>query len=203
MHMLDLRDEAHLDGMHLPVYDHIHICKREWPKEVALTCTTSSTSRLIKGLLVLTLAAWGFSAVAGACSCNAQLDVTLARERADAAFVGRVTELRLAPGFSEDPTISYATEDLQVILVVHSQWKGDIGDRTLVRTAFTCCLCGFTFETGEEYLVYAVFGEDGTLRTSLCTRTRRLADATHDPVVLGELKPVSNTLPIAEAETSP
>lgn len=41
--------------------------------------------------------------------------------------------------------------------------------------------CGIHFQTGETYLVYADYDEEtGRLRTSICYRTRRLADAGAD-----------------------
>lgn len=45
--------------------------------------------------------------------------------------------------------------------------------------------CGIHFQTGETYLVYADFDEEtGRLKTSVCYRTRRLADAGADMAFL-------------------
>jgi hypothetical protein len=45
--------------------------------------------------------------------------------------------------------------------------------------------CGIHFQTGETYLVYADFDEEtGRLKTSICYRTRRLADAGADMAFL-------------------
>lgn len=52
-------------------------------------------------------------------------------------------------------------------------WKpADLLVETItVYTAFTGGVCGFRFHPGRCYLVFGAVGEDGMLRTSICTRT--------------------------------
>ena len=125
-----------------------------------------------------------------ACSCAPLPDVATALDRADAVFAGRVIGLELVPRYNEDPTVSFLTEDLIVRLVASSCWKGDVELETVFYTAFTCCVCGFPFAIGESYIIYAIKDGD-SLRTSMCTRTRLLVDASEDLVILGDLRPVS------------
>lgn len=64
-------------------------------------------------------------------------------------------------------------------------WKGTLGEDIAIRTLQTDAECGYSFEVGGEYLVYALL-EDGALYTSICSRTNRLAAATDEVVLLGE-----------------
>jgi len=128
----------------------------------------------------------GATVAASACSCAPSLDVDQELHRADAVFAGRVVALELV--LSSDPAIGVSLEQLRATLSVHSAWKGDVGEQTVVYTVFTCCVCGFRFEIGEEYLVYAI-EQDGELHTSICTRTRLLGVASDDLEKLGHLTP--------------
>ena len=58
-------------------------------------------------------------------------------------------------------------------------FKGADSDRLALYTATNSAACGFNFEEGQRYLVYAS-DHDGTLSTGLCTRTAALADAEED-----------------------
>jgi hypothetical protein len=69
---------------------------------------------------------------------------------------------------------------------VEESWKG-INSRTItVSTGPTGGICGYEFEKGEEYMVYAYKGDGDGLITSLCTRTKKLSFAHEDPKELGE-----------------
>lgn len=149
------------------------------------------TKRLIGTLGILGLMVGTAAIVGMACSCASEADALLALEKADAVFAGRVVALELVTRFDEDPTVSFTTEDLMVTVAVHSRWKGDAADQMVLYTAFTCCVCGFSFQIGEEYLIYAYANEDGTLRTSMCSRTAILEGASADLVLLGNLIPAS------------
>jgi hypothetical protein len=48
--------------------------------------------------------------------------------------------------------------------------------------------CGYRFEIGRQYLVYARRGQQGRLTTSICSRTRPLADAAEDLKFFEELR---------------
>lgn len=48
--------------------------------------------------------------------------------------------------------------------------------------------CDYHFVAGQRYLVYGWLGEDGKIRTSLCTRTAPFSEATEDISFLRSLK---------------
>ena len=112
-------------------------------------------------------------------SCSCEFPGTPLEELAshDAVFIGRVVEI-VEP--SED-------RDYEWILFKRSAvWKGPLGEGIAIRTRRTDePMCGFSFEVGGEYLVYALL-EDGALETSICSRTSSLAVATEDVALLGE-----------------
>lgn len=67
-------------------------------------------------------------------------------------------------------------------------WKGVPGGTVALMTGAGGGDCGYDFREGERYIVYAhasPYGEP-TLGTSICTRTRLLADAGADLASLGE-----------------
>ncbi len=129
---------------------------------------------------------------ASACSCASLPDPETALDQASAVFVGRVIALELVPAEGVDPQMSFVPEDLIATFVVSSMWKypGDTpmsedSMRISVRTAFTCCACGYLFTLGDTYLVYAN-GENDQLRTSICTRTALYDETGEDLSTLGE-----------------
>ena len=71
-------------------------------------------------------------------------------------------------------------------------WKGIEKDQVVVSTASHDGECGFRFEEGKEYLIYASHGrhfefEGVDFQTTSCTRTRLLNDAAEDIRVLEQL----------------
>lgn len=114
---------------------------------------------------------------AHACSCVA-LSFEEQRERAAAIFEGRV-ELDRVEG-----------EERIVTLRVTQAWRGVEHESVEVRTATNGAACGFAFEVGQHYLVYATH-EGEALHVSLCSRTARMDDAGEDRQLLG-----SGTIPV-------
>jgi hypothetical protein len=57
--------------------------------------------------------------------------------------------------------------------VLHS-YRGDKQKPMRLSTGLGGGDCGFDFEVGKEYLVYAFKDETGELSTNICTRTTRL-----------------------------
>jgi len=149
----------------------------------------NARSRIARLFTLLTLAMIATSIGSHACSCAPLPPADVARDQADTVFAGRVIGLRLVPQSGDDLASSFGIEDLEVTIAVHSLWKGEVGEEQLLFTTYTCCVCGFRFEIGEEYLVYATV-IDGVLRTSLCTRTALLSEASEDLAILGNLHPV-------------
>lgn len=114
-----------------------------------------------------------------ACKCMLQT-VEQAKEQAAAIFEGHVTELASVP-VQGDPSFTQARATLKLVRV----WKGlDKTETVEVTTASETAACGFPFEKGQSYLVYAGSGEQG-YTVSLCSRTRPMADASEDLAALG------------------
>lgn len=150
---------------------------------------TWQTKHLTGLLIALGLILGTFAMVGVACSCAPNPEPLVALDQADAVFAGRIVGLALKP--DEDPAIGVSFETLEVTVAVHSVWKGDTGEDIVIYTAYTCCVCGYAFQLGEEYLIYAFAEDDGTLRTSICSRTMLLSAASEDLAALGDLKPQS------------
>ena len=92
-----------------------------------------------------------------------------------AVFEGAVTDVRKAP----DSEMS-----LEVVLRVGRRFKDAEADTVTVITAENSAACGYNFEVGGTYLVYADENE-GQLLVSLCSRTARIEDAAADVTALG------------------
>ena len=113
-----------------------------------------------------------------ALSCSCEFPGTPLEELAfrDAVFIGRVVEI-VEPSEEE--------EDVWILFKLSAVWKGPLGEDIAIRTGRDEAMCGFSFEVGGEYLVYALL-EDGALETSICSRTSSLAVAIEDVAQLGE-----------------
>lgn len=117
-----------------------------------------------------------------ACSCildeetPIEIQIKKAHEGAAAVFSGEVVEITKEPGnFS-----------VKVKLKVKKSWKNKLSDEVIITTAINDGLCGYDFEDGEKYLIYA-YGEKGNLRTDVCRRTAILSK-TKDIPVLDKIK---------------
>jgi hypothetical protein len=111
-----------------------------------------------------------------ACTCmHLRGDPAAGFTAAAAVFSGRV----LAITEGEASPLTPWLKDLAVKFRVERSWKSIRKDEVTVFTVNTSSLCGFPFEVGERYLVYAhASGEK--LRTDICTRTRLLMSAQED-----------------------
>lgn len=129
-------------------------------------------NKAILGLaLVLGLA---LSDMALACTCAPPPPPAEARDTADSVFSGRV--LSVTPG---------KNGSLDVEIQVDRSWKNARCGTVVVQTASESAACGFGFEVGKSYLVYADI-QKGKLSTTLCSRTRAIEDAGEDLAALGE-----------------
>ena len=95
------------------------------------------------------------------------------RDRSDAVFAGRVRSI---------VRVDYT---LLVQMEVDNSWKGVDEAEIVIRTADNSAACGFPFERGRSYLVYAHADQDGALHAGICSRTARLSDAQADIEALG------------------
>lgn len=147
--------------------------------------------RWISPLIIVIAAGWLWVAnttCVYACSCimpgTPQEEVT----RSDAVFSGKVTQQTPAAGLD-------GSEAIKVSFEVGQVWKGQIPQELLLETSGSSASCGYTFENGKEYLVYA-YSNEGQLSVNLCSRTALVADAQEDLTALGQ-----STVPAAAPET--
>jgi hypothetical protein len=126
------------------------------------------TAILILGALVLLLPTSG----ARACTCGELLDPEPAFDASDAVFEATVQAVRVA-----------GTER-EVDMTVVRSWKGVQTRSVVVWTFASEALCGYPFQIGGSYLVYAVdtsgLGSDPRWSTSVCRRTRPMSEAAED-----------------------
>lgn len=139
-------------------------------------------NRVAGAALILALAALALrfdGTPVAACSCI-QLSPTQAFERADTVFVGEATEMKVRRGIFGQSSIDPTTVEFAVSEV----WKGARQESITIRTVRSEVSCGFEFEIGLKYLVYARDGQTG-----LCDRTALTNRASEDLAFLGDGQP--------------
>jgi hypothetical protein len=115
---------------------------------------------------------------ASACSC---MGVSIQRyiSSSDAVFSGEVVDLQKGTSASR----MFGPSDT-VTLRVSEVWKGTDQGTIEVSTPSQGSACGYPFEEGQEYLVYAD-GKGEPFDTSICSGTTQLSKADEDLTVLG------------------
>lgn len=148
-------------------------------------------------LLALAVSFGGAVEPCFACSCIMPGAPQEEMARSSAVFQGKVIEVRSAPAGG----MVSSMDPVEVIFEVSQVWKGPEYTRLSVKTALSSASCGFEFQAGQEYIVYAS-GDEGGLETGLCTRTRTLADGGEDVQALGAgVVPTLDNPDIQPAET--
>lgn len=140
--------------------------------------------RELRHLTLLLLFVLPFVPDAGyACDCDLprgnkslRQQVIEARKKSAAIFTGTVLEIIKQPGDF------YVT----VKFKVEESWKGLRSAEATVFTGQGGGDCGYKFETGKQYLVYAYKRSDSELETNICQRTALLAESAEDLKVLGK-----------------
>lgn len=102
-----------------------------------------------------------------ACSCAAWPEdpdqaMKEANEEHAAIFLGTVQSVRMLPG---------PDEVQETVFSVHASWKGTAGPAFTTTVSVACCICGYEFDEGVTYFVFAYQISDGTYRVSLCSPT--------------------------------
>ena len=126
----------------------------------------------------------------GGFACNCDLPwpskplkqvVAEARKKSKAVFSGTVVAIDKKPG------------DLYVAVrfKIEESWKGMSNKEATVFTGQGGGDCGYKFEIGERYLVYAYKYDVTDIGTNICQRTASLRQAAGDLKVLGKGKSVS------------
>ena len=121
---------------------------------------------------------------ASACSClptTPQQSLKNSRE----VFAGKVIDI--VDQSDRNPETSDSLGGFKVIFEVSKVWKGKLEKQQVVLTSDSSASCGYNFEKGKEYLVYAN-GQGTQLQTGLCSGTTLLANAQRDLAVLGRGK---------------
>jgi len=103
-----------------------------------------------------------------ACSCMMPADPLTSMENSESVFSGTVKSI------SNNEMVNSVEFEVGTI------WKWIEPTRITVETATQSAACGYNFEKGEDYLVYAYEKNDGELGVSLCSRTALLEDALED-----------------------
>jgi hypothetical protein len=143
----------------------------------------------MKGLLIPGLVCLALTSTArnlSACTCSGP-SAANAQRLAVAIYSGRVIRIELRPDSIGPPsdTVRAFRPDALVTLHVIRWWKGGSAPTARVYTISSSSACGYPFEVGDIYLVYAYTNADGDPETGLCRRTAPLNDAGEDLALLG------------------
>jgi hypothetical protein len=134
----------------------------------------------LAGVVVLVMLARveGFACTCGLPPMNSPLkrQVRAAPGESRAVFSGKVLEVR------GDPQTLFVLVRLRVERV----WKGAPRAEARIFTGRGGGDCGYQFEVGESYLVYAYRWREGELGTNICQRTAKLSEAAKDLQILGK-----------------
>ena len=131
---------------------------------------------IVASLLVL------ISNGASACFCMATTPKKNFKN-SSAVFAGKVIDI--VPQSDRNPETSDSLATFKVTFEVSQVWKGQVDDQQVVLASEYSPGCGYSFEKGEEYLVYASgSGEELAIRTGFCNTTKLLANAQADLAVL-------------------
>jgi hypothetical protein len=119
------------------------------------------------------------AARAEACSCAGPGSACAAFGSAAAVFVGTVTDIRTRPHDATGQEDAFSPRT--VTFLVEEAFSGVDGAAAYVSTGRGGGDCGYKFERGVSYLVYAFRGKESRpLSTGICTRTRPAARASED-----------------------
>lgn len=119
-----------------------------------------------------------------ACSCALQTDPIKAVEQSKAVFSGKV--LAIEPKVLDINGI--LDHKIAVHFEVEATWKGMNETQAIVLTNLGEPSCGYTFQLGETYLVFAYDYDfkENMLQTSSCSLTKKLTDATSELSKMGQ-----------------
>lgn len=132
----------------------------------------------VAAMLTLALASLAFPRSASACSCTPIGAPSQAIDGTRAVFVGRVVRIVETSGWN--------VVTFNVTETFHQ--RSPEMDRVNVHTMPSVDSCGFAFNVGTSYLVYAGTTPDGGLTASYCSRTQRAFNAGNDLAYLRTLR---------------
>ena len=108
------------------------------------------------------------------CSCLRPGPPLTALDQATAVFAGEVS------------AINQTARGFEVSFSVAEVWKGELPQNLVITTGPHSAACGYSFEVGQDYLVYAHGRDNNRLGAGLCSRTALLSNAADDLVELGD-----------------
>lgn len=117
---------------------------------------------------------------AAACTCVQPGSVQERKQQSHAVFEGKAVSVKE----SALALFGSSSKAVKASFQVNEVWKGQVAPTITVITAGASDSCGFTFEEGERYLVYAS-DRDGHLEASLCGGTVHQSYAGEHLAVLG------------------
>lgn len=124
---------------------------------------------------------------ATACTCMPSPPPIIALTEADAVFEGVVIDIAVEAKASENPNSISSNDLMRIRFRVLQAWKGLEVNETVVFTARDSASCGYVFQIGSRYIVYARSGERGLI-TGCCSRTSLVSKAHTDFRDLGTAK---------------
>lgn len=122
---------------------------------------------------------WTSEARLKACSCVGPIPACQATWQAHAVFVAKVLAVVDEPR-PEKPDPSVFRYYRRVALDVTEVFRGEVTKSSALYTGQGGGDCGYTFEVGESYLIYAHRPPTGELTTGICSRTRPTTAAADD-----------------------
>ena len=134
-----------------------------------------------------------------ACSCIVPAPSKESLGQSAAVFLGKVQNIEDTKGLFELGQSSI--DPIKVTFEVSKVWKGLDYKTITVTTARSGASCGYSFEKGKEYLVYA-YGKENDLNAGLCSRTAPVENAQQDLKDLGEGKIPSIGIPNQEQKSN-
>ena len=117
-----------------------------------------------------------------ACSCGRIPQAPESADLASSVFLGEVTAVS-EPGRNRGGGIARSGDRITVEFKVEESWKGRVYRKMFVGTEHA--RCGYAFQVGRRYLVYAV-GAPDSLAVHLCSGTDLESRAADDLAALGE-----------------
>ena len=163
-----------------------------------LTVSSAGVAAVALALSILWLL--GNAGQVYACKCLVPGTPSEEVEKFVAVFAGRVVSIE----HSFDPNAATVGpgDRTTIGLEVSTVWKGDVDRDMHVTTPPTGGSCGFAFEEGREYILYAHDSpyDDGGYSVSICSRTALLSEAQADLDALGEGSPPMGGTAVTEPE---
>lgn len=148
--------------------------------------TVPSAGVAAVALVLSILWLFGNAGQAHACKCVQPGTPSEEIEKFVAVFAGRVVSVE----HSFDPNAAAVGpgDRTTIGLEVSTVWKGAVHEDMYVTTPPTGGSCGFAFEEGREYILYAHDSpyDDGGYSVSICSRTALLSEAQADLDAFGD-----------------